>query len=1386
MEDPQEYYSFHPAASEGDIDAIKEAFDNGADIEARGHNELTPLLAAVNCGKTEAVRYLLDAGADFSAVDDTGKTSLHYAVLRNQRINVSLLLEYGAPIDAQTLKGYTPLCLAAERGFYDIVRLLLNNDADAALANYSRFPPLHLALAKKTPSQLRILAELLWRGSDPDVKAGKEPGFNCLEIANMVVELGGEIDPRVLELLREDKMERLVESFLVAAEHGRSKEVARLLERGVDVNHTNASGQSALHLAAQGGHKVVNLLLEKGAAVDHQDENGHTALWWAAFFGHDGTVKSLLEYEAQVDLADESGFTPLSMAARKSREKVADLLIQAWAQVDIRDNGDRSPFMWAVVAGSQKIVEMCLKEANWGDGEDYDHFNKALETADRCGHVEIAELLLENGAQEAEESESEPDVEAAASQLETLDVKSPELDGNTSRVKDYRSDNPRYREFTGEIAFETDPTGLIRALGTNNLARCHRLLKKGINVLTCKTSDGHTPLIEAAAGGHLEFIDLLLDRGVSLEARNNKGQTALWQAAHWGKVEAVRLLLKRGADIEAKTYAETTPLATAAAYGREDVVRLLVEKGARTDSTDLHRQTPLSKAVTFGHDAIVGFLFEHGADIEHRDKWGRTPLHISVVFSNKSTLELLLKSGVNLSARMGEDSAGDTVLNYAARDDQEAMVLLLLAHGADPNDHKITGMTSLHSASLAGNSMMVKLLIENGANAKAKDVRGISPLCAAKMRHDLDRDEVVKILARASDIKRQTPRRYEYTPISGKKCIRLLELQPGLGKEIIQFDLFEVDLDDEPPFEALSYEWGERSGSIPVQCGNTYLLATPNLKAVLRRLRRPEKKRLIWIDALCINQESIPEKNQQVPLMTQIYRTTYKVNMWLGESETPLPGIGFKIIKLFHQLYEVISKQWPNFQNIQGQSSPELNEARRQEALLLWEEILQIENAADGLTDVFARGYFTRAWIFQEIILANDGVVMCGEHECELEAWEYALYAMTAYASGPEVEYLKAKFPDRSKDIQDIAVAVMATNDAVLNVNFLANLWHMNSKHELFTSAGVLSTLSFLQAGDPRDKVYAAIGVLKPHEQEALAADYNLTAQEVYIHAARHMFNTLKIPRIWGEHNRPHQKAVPNLPSWVPDWSSPQTVTIGFHAWPPSVPKVLLGEFTTDSTTLEVNGYILDHVAYTVSVSFATDFYDDVVKPIVLFLAGRNISIFDPCVQVDNKINLFALWNMLVRSPENWSGSSNPKIREAISYLAWRISTDQDIGISESLPQDLVEDVNSWQTKFQESSKAFDVEVQNWVNKAVWYQNDVLVFEKGGFGATNGHKISEAGMVVAILGGIEHLCVLRKREEKGEIWYEYVEAAVMDYVTDDWLEGMKGGLESEKERLKIR
>jgi hypothetical protein len=139
---------------------------------------------------------------------------------------------------------------------------------------------------------------------------------------------------------------------------------------------------------------------------------------------------------------------------------------------------------------------------------------------------------------------------------------------------------------------------------------------------------------------------------------------------------------------------------------------------------------------------------------------------------------------------------------------------------------------------------------------------------------------------------------FEYTPLANPRHIRLIILRPALSdaQPIVCF-LKEVSLDDYDnplPYEALSYTWGAKYGTLPITCNGQTLLVTPNCESVLQHLRQKLKDRVLWIDTICIDQQSVQEKNEQVPLMGEIYVSATRAVIWLGPG---LPGDGGMMLR---------------------------------------------------------------------------------------------------------------------------------------------------------------------------------------------------------------------------------------------------------------------------------------------------------------------------------------------------------------------------------------------------------------------------------------------------------------------------------------------------------
>jgi Heterokaryon incompatibility protein (HET) len=156
------------------------------------------------------------------------------------------------------------------------------------------------------------------------------------------------------------------------------------------------------------------------------------------------------------------------------------------------------------------------------------------------------------------------------------------------------------------------------------------------------------------------------------------------------------------------------------------------------------------------------------------------------------------------------------------------------------------------------------------------------------------------------------------------------------------------------PYEALSWCWGTdpKTKYISIRKGQkTYAkYISPNLFSALRALRHHQRNRNLWIDAICINQDNLDEKNHQVEMMNKIYGNATKVCIWLGDpsksSERALKFIKEEVLKL--------------------QDFDELCSSRAHSHK--WRSLLEL----------MQRDWFSRRWVVQEIALARRAMIYCG------------------------------------------------------------------------------------------------------------------------------------------------------------------------------------------------------------------------------------------------------------------------------------------------------------------------------------------------------------------------------------------------------------------------
>jgi ankyrin repeat protein len=173
---------------------------------------------------------------------------------------------------------------------------------------------------------------------------------------------------------------------------------------------------------------------------------------------------------------------------------------------------------------------------------------------------------------------------------------------------------------------------LVEAIRQRNWRMARLLLDAGATI-HCQDPLGDTPLCLASQGGCFWMVRHCLDHGAIIEHRNKNGDTPLLLATNssYFHLEIVELLLQRGASVDARGGTDgCTPLYLAAFYGRLEFARLLLDHGADINSQNHNGETPLLRATNKKHWELVELLLGRGADFEHRNSAGRSPLECAM------------------------------------------------------------------------------------------------------------------------------------------------------------------------------------------------------------------------------------------------------------------------------------------------------------------------------------------------------------------------------------------------------------------------------------------------------------------------------------------------------------------------------------------------------------------------------------------------------------------------------------------------------------------------------------------------------------------------------------------------------------------------------------
>ncbi|KAK5683973.1 hypothetical protein LTS10_003837 [Elasticomyces elasticus] len=314
-------------------------------------------------------------------------------------------------------------------------------------------------------------------------------------------------------------------------------------------------------------------------------------------------------------------------------------------------------------------------------------------------------------------------------------------------------------------------------------------------------------------------------------------------------------------------------------------------------------------------------------------------------------------------------------------------------------------------------------------------------------------------------------------------------------------DTFEM-----PVFEALSYVWGSLMFGKKVYLkGLGALSITNNLHDALRRLRRRDEKRCLWIDALCVNQSDPLERASQVLLMKQIYSTAHRVVIWLGEPQTHSSLVSADMPRA----------RYPHGVNNISASDEEYRSVMHEE---YWSNVRTRKTVLDAILERTNGLWWTRMWVLQELVNSRrEPRVVYGPHAM---LWNKFL----------EVAFSRTDKALTQADHNFPALHMMAAS--------------RDGRRRLADTVSSLLVLSVateqLAATDERDKLYALFGLLQEQHAMLFKVDYTISPGRAFTNATTVLINTLGnlSPLMFVRPNERHRL---DLPSWAIDFA-PETV----------------------------------------------------------------------------------------------------------------------------------------------------------------------------------------------------------------------------------------------------
>lgn len=312
-----------------------------------------------------------------------------------------------------------------------------------------------------------------------------------------------------------------------------------------------------------------------------------------------------------------------------------------------------------------------------------------------------------------------------------------------------------------------------------------------------------------------------------------------------------------------------------------------------------------------------------------------------------------------------------------------------------------------------------------------------------------------------------------YTPLS-QSSIRVLELFPGPTGSEIHGNLIELSLNNKfsGGYEALSYMWGAQEATSTIFLGGKPFAIRLNLSAALEALRSSGRLRKIWIDAICINQTDVAERNAQVSIMSRVYQQAGTVLVWLGEEDK-------QTVELFDFILDTEGWTKGRVDEHGGSMSLSNHSSSGDESdFEVEEEQTSYPEFWLDFLGVCSNPYWRRVWIVQEILSSSAVKLLCGASSISLKDF------MVPHAALRERLFMTGESRQ--------------TMDEIMKSSAYLIVRAYKYRDEGFTLGSLLKLVSSCDSRcqDPRDKIYGVLSLAR--DVHGIRPDYGKSLLELY------------------------------------------------------------------------------------------------------------------------------------------------------------------------------------------------------------------------------------------------------------------------------------------------